>query len=39
MENIGGKMYSPTYVTCNWVAGAAYILLAIASLRFGGTGR
>jgi len=34
VENIGVRMYGPTYLPCNWVMGLVYLGLAAASLRF-----
>ena len=34
VQNGGGRMYLPVYVTCNWVTGLVYLALTLASLRF-----
>lgn len=34
VDNIGGKMYLPVYVPCDWVMGLVYIGLGVVSLRF-----
>jgi tetratricopeptide (TPR) repeat protein len=34
VQNIGDKMYLPTYVPCHWVMGLVYIALVSVSFRF-----